>query len=106
MILLLMVALVVVLWMFPQAMPLCFNPDVTGTPVPQTSTGFTVCPSGDGATGRPPSPEDALIVAGLGLLGGALAAAVDARFAVMFGGAMVAINALLLLTSKRLRALD
>jgi predicted MFS family arabinose efflux permease len=40
-----------------------------------------------------------------GLLGGALAAAVDARFAVLFGGAMVAINALLLLTSKRLRAL-
>jgi MFS family permease len=41
-----------------------------------------------------------------GLIGGALAAAVDARFAVMFGGAMVAINALLLLTSRRLRALD
>src|SRR3989475_239609 len=40
-----------------------------------------------------------------GLIGGALAAAVDARFAVAFGGAMVAINALLLLTSKRLRAL-
>ena len=40
-----------------------------------------------------------------GLIGGALAAAVDARFAVMFGGAMVAINALLLLTSKRLRVL-
>src|SRR5437667_88403 len=40
-----------------------------------------------------------------GLIGGALAAAVDARFAVAFGGAMVAINALVLLTSKRLRAL-
>ena len=40
-----------------------------------------------------------------GLIGGVLAAAVDARFAVMFGGAMVAINALLLLTSQRLRAL-
>jgi MFS family permease len=40
-----------------------------------------------------------------GLIGGALAAAVDARFAVAFGGAMVALNALLLLTSKRLRAL-
>jgi MFS family permease len=40
-----------------------------------------------------------------GLIGGVLAAAVDARFAVMFGGAMVAINALLLLTSTRLRAL-
>jgi len=41
-----------------------------------------------------------------GLLAGALAAAVDARFAVMFGGAMVAANALLLLTSRRLRAIS
>jgi hypothetical protein len=40
-----------------------------------------------------------------GLLGGALAAALDARFAILFGGAMVAINALLLLTSARLRSL-
>lgn len=40
-----------------------------------------------------------------GLIGGALAAAVDARFAVAFGGAMVAANALLLLTSRRLRSL-
>jgi MFS family permease len=40
-----------------------------------------------------------------GLIGGVLAAAVDARFAVMFGGAMVAINAVLLLTSRRLRSL-
>jgi MFS family permease len=38
-----------------------------------------------------------------GLLAGALAAAVDARFAVLFGGAMVSANALLLLTSRRLR---
>ena len=41
-----------------------------------------------------------------GLLAGALAAAVDARFAVLFGGAMVAANALLLLTSRRLRAIS
>jgi MFS family permease len=40
-----------------------------------------------------------------GLLGGAMAAAVDARFAVMFGGAMVAANAALFLFSRRLRAL-
>jgi len=40
-----------------------------------------------------------------GLLAGALAAAVDARFAVLFGGAVVAANALLLLTSRRLRAI-
>ena len=39
-----------------------------------------------------------------GLLAGVLAAAVDARFAVLVGGAMVAANALMLLTSRRLRA--
>ena len=41
-----------------------------------------------------------------GLIAGALAAAVDARFAVLFGGAMVAANALLLLASRRLRAIS
>ena len=40
-----------------------------------------------------------------GLLAGALAAAVDARFAVALGGAMVAFNALVLLSSRRLRAI-
>jgi MFS family permease len=40
-----------------------------------------------------------------GLLGGVLAAAVDARFAVLLGGGMVAVTALLLLMSTRLRAL-
>jgi MFS family permease len=40
-----------------------------------------------------------------GLLAGAMAAAVSARFAVLVGGAMVAANALLLLTSRRLRSL-
>jgi len=40
-----------------------------------------------------------------GLLAGALAAAVDARFAVMVGGAVVAANAGVLLTSRRLRAI-
>jgi hypothetical protein len=40
-----------------------------------------------------------------GLLSGVLAAALDARFAILFGGTMVAINALLLLTSARLRSL-
>jgi len=40
-----------------------------------------------------------------GLLGGVLAAAVDARFAVLLGGAMVAANALGLLASRRLRSL-
>src|SRR5262249_60433072 len=40
-----------------------------------------------------------------GLLAGVMAAAVSARFAVLVGGAMVAANALLLLTSRPLRAL-
>jgi len=40
-----------------------------------------------------------------GLIGGVLAAAVDARFAIAVGGALVAANALLLLTSRRLRRL-
>jgi MFS family permease len=40
-----------------------------------------------------------------GLLAGALAAAASARVAVLVGGAIVAANALLLLTSRRLRAL-
>jgi hypothetical protein len=40
-----------------------------------------------------------------GLLGGLLAAAVDARFAVAVGGALVAANAVSLLASRRLRLL-
>jgi len=39
-----------------------------------------------------------------GLIAGVLAALVDARFALLLGGALVAANALLLLTSRRLRA--
>ena len=41
-----------------------------------------------------------------GLLAGVLAAVVDARFAVLVGGALVAANALVLFTSRRLRAID
>src|SRR5262249_18882179 len=40
-----------------------------------------------------------------GLIAGLLAAAVDARFAVLVGGTVVAVNALALLTSRRLRAI-
>ena len=40
-----------------------------------------------------------------GLIGGVLAAAVDARFAVLVGGGLVAANAVVLMTSKRLRAI-
>ena len=41
-----------------------------------------------------------------GLIAGTLAAAVDARFAVLFGGLMVAASALALMTSRRLRAIS
>ena len=40
-----------------------------------------------------------------GLIGGAVAAAVNARFAVALGGAIVAVNAMLLLSSRRLRTI-
>jgi hypothetical protein len=40
-----------------------------------------------------------------GLIAGALAAAVDARFAVLVGGVMVSANAGLMLLSRRLRAI-
>ena len=40
-----------------------------------------------------------------GLLAGALAAMVNARFAVAVGGGVVAANAALLMTSRRLRAI-
>jgi predicted MFS family arabinose efflux permease len=40
-----------------------------------------------------------------GLVAGALAAVVDARFAVLVGGALVSANALVLATSRRLRSI-
>ena len=40
-----------------------------------------------------------------GLIGGVLAAAVDARFAVLFGGMMVAANAVVFMFSRRLRTI-
>jgi hypothetical protein len=80
---LLMIVLVVVVQARPNAMPLCFKPAVTATgESPSGSIGgpapipTTVCPSGDGQN---PSSGDVIIVAGLGLLGGALAAAFAIR---------------------------
>jgi hypothetical protein len=76
---LLMIVLVVVVQAHPNAMPLCFTPSVTsngqaGAPAQPAPT--TVCPSGDRQN---PSGGDVIIVAGLGLLGGALAAAFAIR---------------------------
>jgi len=69
-----MIAMVVIVSRSPASMPLCFHPT--------TESGVrTVCPSGEsapvpsGQSGRQPAPADVVIVAGLGLLGGALAAA-------------------------------
>ena len=61
----------------PNALPLCFAPGseatAATTPIDEAKT---VCPSGDR---KHPSSGDILIVAGLGLLGGALAAAFSIR---------------------------
>jgi hypothetical protein len=58
----------------PDAMPLCFDPQSTAASSPAGSD--LVCPSGEN---QPPSSADVLIVTGLGLLGGALAAAFAIR---------------------------
>jgi hypothetical protein len=74
-----MIAMVVIVSRSPASMPLCFQPT--------TASGVrTVCPSGEdpqplpsGQSPRQPAPADIMIVAGLGLLGGALAAAWSIR---------------------------
>jgi hypothetical protein len=79
---LLMIVLVVVVQARPNSMPLCFTPSVTatgeqsGSPAGPAPVPTTVCPSGDRQN---PSAGDVTIVAGLGLLGGALAAAFAIR---------------------------
>lgn len=66
----------------PTAIPLCFSPPAAAAPATGASptdagpTADTVCPSGNK---RQPSPGDVLIVVGLGLLGGAIAAALSIR---------------------------
>jgi hypothetical protein len=65
----------------PDVMPLCFPNEVVLSPTPDDSAvtqqrGFN-CPTGAGVEG--PTPGDVLIVALIGLLGGALAASVSIR---------------------------
>jgi hypothetical protein len=55
-------------WRNPDAVPLCFTAPSAGADM--------VCPTGDN---QQPSSRDALLVAGLGLLGGAIAAAFGIR---------------------------
>jgi hypothetical protein len=71
-------ALVLLVARSPEAMPLCFTPGNTSVSTTTTTAAAaqTVCPSGDG---KHPSGGDVVIVAGLGLLGGALAAAFSIR---------------------------
>jgi hypothetical protein len=70
-----MIILVSVVASSPTSMPLCFQPTITSPQPGQPETTRTVCPSG----GSKPSPNDVRIVAGLGLIGGALAAAFSIR---------------------------
>jgi hypothetical protein len=72
-----LLVLVCALTRHPGAMPLCFAPGTETDPATAAAdTIRTVCPTGDQ---KPPSSGDVLIVAGLGLLGGALAAAFSIR---------------------------
>lgn len=76
---LLVAATVVVVWLAPNVMPLCFPREVVvavGPPVTTRQVGLN-CPTGSGAAG--PYRGDVLVVALLGLLGGALAAAISIR---------------------------
>ena len=90
-ILLFMVLFVVQVSDHPSGVPFCFQPEITtaqaagaanGSGVSTAGTRRTVCPSGEQAVGgapTQPTPTDVCIVAGLGLLGGALASAVSIR---------------------------
>lgn len=68
-----------VAWM-PSTVPFCFDPNRTTAAV-EDVPGPRVCPSGGMPKGpvRAPHPTDVVIIAGLGLLGGALASAVSIR---------------------------
>src|SRR6185312_9493649 len=56
----------------PQAIPLCFDPTVTGQAAGQPDAPIQqVCPTGNQ---KAPSPGDILIIAGLGAVGGGLGA--------------------------------
>jgi hypothetical protein len=76
---LLVTATIVVVWLAPNVMPLCFPREVVvavGPPVTTRQMGLN-CPTGFSPAG--PYRGDVLVVALLGLLGGALAAAISIR---------------------------
>jgi hypothetical protein len=68
----LVLAFAIVVGFHPSAVPFCFEPGTT------PGGGAVACPSGDGP-GAHPSALDVIVVAMLGLLGGALSAAVSIR---------------------------
>jgi hypothetical protein len=87
-----MLVFVVAVASHAEDVPLCFHPDVKAAEATQqsaqlnASTGILpqrdVCPSGESRPAGPPHPAsaaDVWIIAGLGLLGGALASAVSIR---------------------------
>ena len=87
-ILLLMAVMVVIVSLSPDSVPFCFNPSVTSAQAAaagQTGTDptRTVCPAGEdpptGPYDHKPDRRDVWIVTGLGLLGGAIAAAFAIR---------------------------
>jgi hypothetical protein len=87
-ILLFMAVMVTVVAIYPDSVPLCFEPSITASQANDAAAGAaaptrTVCPSGEDAVGGPyvhePTRKDIAIVAGLGLVGGALAAALAIR---------------------------
>jgi hypothetical protein len=69
-------ALVTIVALNPAGMPLCFSPETGSKGLGGETQTKTVCPSGETTS---PSHSDVLIVAGLGLIGGALAAAFAVR---------------------------
>jgi len=79
--------LVCAVTLFPKAVPLCFQPDITTAQaaargLPPTASSRLVCPSSEqllGGTPLHPTGLDVWIVAGLGLLGGGVASAVSVR---------------------------
>lgn len=76
---LLVAATVAVVWRTPGVMPLCFPNEVVvdvGPPATTRQSGFN-CPTGFRRAG--PSQGDVLVIALLGLLGGALAASISIR---------------------------
>jgi hypothetical protein len=71
----LMTGFVILVGLNPSTVPFCFTPGQTTASTDTATNAATVCPSGKSA----PSSMDVRLIAGLGLLGGALSAAFSIR---------------------------